>query len=162
MHVRVCGSLGQATALGHPVFACRAGTTTAFHRGESLTVKQANFRPSHRYRHPWYSHRGSVEPEVYLERPTEVGSYPPNAFGVHDVHGNVDEWCADWHQGYTVEAVVDPTGPRSASYRVFRGGSWSHTPKFSRSAIRNFNQPKFQQNTLGFRVAADRSGGPGE
>ncbi|MEK6234052.1 MAG: SUMF1/EgtB/PvdO family nonheme iron enzyme [Planctomycetales bacterium] len=122
-------------------FACRAGTTTAFHCGESLTSAQANFD---------------------AKRPTKVGSFQPNAFGLHDLHGNVWEWCSVWFGGGSDDAQVNPTDlsdgrdypADSAGTRVHRGGSWSIHAGDCRSAGRREIRPAYQGVNLGFRVAA--------
>lgn len=84
-------------------YTCRAGTTTPFHFGESLSSKQANFDGSYPY--------GDAEEGPYLQRTCQVGSYPGNAWGLHDMHGNVWEWCADWYTPYREgEQRSDPIG----------------------------------------------------
>jgi len=81
-----------------------------------------------------------------------VGSFPPNAWGLYDMHGNVWEWCQDWYGEYPKGTVSDPTGPPSGSGRVVRGGSWLNNAKYCRSAFRFSYNPSLQFDILGFRV----------
>ena len=113
-------------------YACRAGTTTAYHFGGSLTTKQANFGGS---------------------QTRDVGSYPANAWGLRDMHGNVWEWCLDWYGDYPSDAIIDPAGPDKGSARVFRGGSWGDITGLCRSAYRYSFAPSFRGNFLGLRLS---------
>ena len=124
-------------------YACRAGTTTAFHFGETIRGELANYRASETY---------ADEPSgEYRQTTTTVGSFPPNAFGLYDMHGNLWEWCEnDWQSRY--DGAYLSTGSRR---KVVRGGSWYLHPRFCRSAFRNFNIPDARLNTIGFRVVCD-------
>jgi len=87
--------------------------------------------------------------------PAPVKSYPPNAWGLYDMHGNVWEWCQDWYAGYLTTAVVDPQGPEKGREKVRRGGSWFKQGWLCRSANRNYAHPATKHNTLGFRVVRE-------
>jgi formylglycine-generating enzyme required for sulfatase activity len=132
-------------------YACRAGTTTAFYFGDSLSSRQANFDGNHPY--------GKAEKGPYLQKTSPVGSYEPNSFGLYDMHGNVWEWCQDWHGKYPKGPVIDPTGPEQGRIRVLRGGCWSYSGGLCRSAFRDGDHPSLRYLNLGFRVVlAPRSG----
>jgi uncharacterized protein (TIGR02996 family) len=122
-------------------YACRAGTTTLFHHGDTLTSDQANFDGAPRGR--------------YLARTCPVGTYRPNAFGLFDMHGNVWEWCADWYDEsyYRHSPACDPAGPPKGSRRALRGGSWFYGAAICRSAYRYRYEPDAPQNEFGMRVA---------
>ena len=120
-------------------YACRAGSTTAYHTGNSLTQSQANF--NHR------TNRGQTSP---------VGSFPPNNWGLYDMHGNVWEWCRDWFNEdyYKNSPVENPQGPESGISHVFRGGSWFNFGEHCRSAFRDTYpyDPKLREMRIGFRL----------
>jgi formylglycine-generating enzyme required for sulfatase activity len=127
-------------------YACRAGTTTALHLGDVVDSHQANFNGLS----PYGAGRGGS----FLRRTTPVGEYLANKFGLHDMHGNVMEWCSDWYDAdyYTKSPKQDPTGPESGKERVTRGGSWSNSGKACRSAVRTKLPPDQSHYGLGFRV----------
>jgi formylglycine-generating enzyme required for sulfatase activity len=124
-------------------YACRAGSRTAFHFGDSLSSKQANFDGNHPF--------GGAEKGPYLQKTSPVGSYPPNAFGLYDMHGNVWEWCQDWYGPYPQEPVTDPKGAIEGERRVLRGGSWNNNATYLRSACRLCLTPDYRYNDFGFR-----------
>ena len=117
-------------------YACRAGSTTIFNLGDTLEPEQANY---------FYDEHGF---KVGPGHRTLPGSYPPNAFGLEDMHGNVCEWVADaWRTNY--DAAPDET------HRVIRGGAWDYMPRLLRSAWRDFAAPDTKRDNLGFRIACD-------
>ena len=115
-------------------YACRAGTTTPFYFGDVLDRDRGNFG-----RH--------------VGRTTEVGSYPANAWGLYDMHGNVWEWCLDWYGAYPMGNVTNPVGTSSGLSRVLRGGGWFHPAEYCRSAMRRDREPSVRNNAIGFRLA---------
>jgi formylglycine-generating enzyme required for sulfatase activity len=131
-------------------YACRGGANgkdrPPFHFGAALSAKQANFNGNFPY--------GEAAKGPYLRRTTTVGSYPANAFGLMDMHGNVWEWCSDWFSRdyYSRSPGKDPRGPATGSSRVLRGGSWLYRGKSARSANRLSCPPREFDNYIGFRV----------
>lgn len=127
-------------------YGCRAGTTTPFCFGETITTDIANYNGNY---------YGNGPKGEYRKRTTDVGSFPPNAFGLYDMHGNVWEWCTDyWHHSYE-GAPTDGSAWLSnddSSDRLFRGGSWVSGPGFCRSAVRRYYLPASRIYHLGFRV----------
>jgi formylglycine-generating enzyme required for sulfatase activity len=126
-------------------YACRAGTSTPFSTGNSISTSQANYDGNFPYTH---SPKGS-----FRKTTTAVGSFAPNAWGLYDMHGNVDEWCWDWYGPYGSGAQADPEGPASGTLRSGRGGNWNSYAQALRSARRNFYNPTVGTRLLGFRLA---------
>jgi len=125
-------------------YACRAGTTTVFAFGDSLSSKQANFKGTIPY--------GGAAVGPNHGKPVAVGSYQPNAWGFHDMHGNLWELVADWHGAYPANPVTDPKGSASGSRRVWRGGPWIDGGHYQRSAQRSGGDPGYRDGNLGFRL----------
>lgn len=127
-------------------YACRAGTTTAYSFGDTITTQQAHF---------------SQSTVLRAVQTSEVGSYPENSFGLHDMHGNVLEWCEDvWNEDYSAKpGKLNKTGGpwTTGDYarRVLRGGSWYGSAGYLRSASRKRDSKESRGNYLGFRVARD-------
>jgi formylglycine-generating enzyme required for sulfatase activity len=131
-------------------YACRAGTTTATAFGSSLSSEQASFHGAYPY--------GSASKGRYLEKTCDVASYSANEWGLHDMHGNVWEWCADaWDGTSKLPGGTDPRGSAGSS-RVIRGGSWFSGGHGCRLARRSWNDPGNSGNDLGVRVAAVPAG----
>jgi uncharacterized repeat protein (TIGR02543 family) len=115
-------------------YACRAGTTTAYNTGATISDNTGWY----------YSNSGS--------RTHTVGEKPANTWGLFDMHGNVEEWCWDWNGGYTSGAQTDPMGAVSGNSRVVRGGSWGSYSQNLRSAYRVGNYPNYRYGNGGFRL----------
>jgi formylglycine-generating enzyme required for sulfatase activity len=124
-------------------YACRAGTQTPFHNGSTDDGTVGALA--------WYYFNTCEGGTGCGTRP--VGGKLANAFGFHDMLGNVWEWVNDWYGGYTSEAQTNPTGPVSASNRVLRGGSWNYDTSSVRSSFRYFGTPGSTLDYFGFRVA---------
>lgn len=139
-------------------YACRAGTTTLFYSGDTVSFKEANFGD------------GGGRPDVGLfgrdsgetkppGRTTKVGSYGPNPWGLYDMHGNVVEWCQDYFDPdyYQLKVKEDPQGPKigyalQPEDRVVRGGSWWTRTNYNRSACRHPSKQVGGPGRIGFRV----------
>jgi uncharacterized protein (TIGR02996 family) len=135
-------------------YACRAAgsCSAAFQFGDGLSSAQANFDGNHP--------AGRAATGPYLERPTAVGSYPCNALGLFDMHGNIYEWCADWFDGGLHPTPHRDLADQAGTARVVRGGSWFSPGSSCRSSYRGSNSPRDRSFIIGFRVACDASGGP--
>ncbi len=128
-------------------YVARAGTTTPFHFGETISTDQANYNGNYTY--------GSGRKGEYRRKTLPVGSFPPNAFGLYDVHGNVYEWTQDcWNDSYSGAPDDGSAWERGdCSKRVLRGGSWVDEPRNLRSASRLGDSTGLRCNDHGFRVA---------
>ncbi|WP_063800776.1 SUMF1/EgtB/PvdO family nonheme iron enzyme [Mastigocoleus testarum] len=138
-------------------YACRAKETTPFHFGKTITTDLANYRGQDREinGHLYQGTYGGELPGVDRQRTTEVGSFPPNAFGLCDMHGLVWEWCADYeHENYQ-DAPSDGSvwlSDGNEEYRILRGGSWDSFPHLCRSASRFSESADVRDKEFGFRV----------
>jgi formylglycine-generating enzyme required for sulfatase activity len=155
-----CSRLSQRTGRHYTLpseaqweYACRAGTSTPFHFGETITTEIANY-----YGKVTYANGPKGE---YRQQTTPVGMFPANAWGLQDMHGNVREWCLDqWHKSYEGAPrdgsawlkAAEENDKDGDSKRLLRGGSWSSLPRYCRSAYRGRNRPGDAYNDVGFRV----------
>jgi formylglycine-generating enzyme required for sulfatase activity len=126
-------------------YACRAGTGTPFNTGVNITADQANFDGAEQY--------DNNDKGAFPEKTMPVGSYPANEWSLHDMHGNVYEWCWDLYANYVRGEQTDPTGPVSGTFRVIRGGSWANSGEAIRSASRGIYIPGGGNERIGFRLA---------
>ncbi len=130
-------------------YACRAGTQTPFSFGEQIDASMVNFDG----RYPYAGGRKSQ----YRKQTMAVKALPANGWGLYQMHGNVWEWCSDWHARYPDVPVVDPQGPSTGAVRVLRGGSWGSLGRLVRAAYRLARGPGRRDRNFGFRLAR----GPG-
>ena len=175
--IEFCARLSQATGKNYRLpseaeweYACRAGTTTPFHFGETISTEVANYDGNHTY--------GQGKTGVYREKTTPVGSFnAANAWGLYDMHGNLYEWCLDdWHDSY--EGAPSDGRPwfkndnhsrfegdwqhwlytilQHSNSKLLRGGYWLSFPRYCRSAYRDCNGPDYCDDCRGFRVALSR------
>jgi len=134
-------------------YACRAGTTTPFYFGETITGELANYNAS-----AVFAEESEGE---YRQITTEVGQFKPNSFGLYDMHGNLWEWCLDsWHDNYEEAPFDNSPGLKKLNAndnhsQVLRGGSWNNNPENCRSAYRNNNNRDNDNNNNGFRLVCD-------
>ncbi|NEQ35482.1 MAG: SUMF1/EgtB/PvdO family nonheme iron enzyme [Okeania sp. SIO3I5] len=152
--VEFCQKLSQKTGKRYKLpsesqweYACRAGTTTPFYFGETITSELVNYNGNFTY--------GNAPKGKYPGETSDVGSFPPNAFGLYDMHGNVWEWCLDiWHNNYE-DAPTDGSAwesERESNIRLLRGGSWNDISRYCRCAGRNYNFAGNLNYYWGFRV----------
>ncbi|MFO8049047.1 MAG: formylglycine-generating enzyme family protein [Desulfosudaceae bacterium] len=128
----------------------KMATSVLFTTGECLSTDEANYNGN-------YPFPGCPQGE-FREKTTPVGSFAPNRLGLHDMHGNVNEWCLDNYGSYCenrtfpMYKVVDPRGPSRGKYKVYRGGSWLSSARYCRAAYRGKERPDYKNYTLGLRL----------
>ncbi|WP_071188612.1 bifunctional serine/threonine-protein kinase/formylglycine-generating enzyme family protein [Trichormus sp. NMC-1] len=151
--VAFCQGLSQKTGKNYRLpseseweYACRAGTTTPFYFGESITPDLVNYDGNYPY--------ASAPKGQYRQQTTDVGTFPPNAFGLYDMHGNVYEWCLDDYQQNYSNAPIDGSALTSLNVntRLIRSSSWNAFGTGCRSAVRNLNTRVHKDSIMGFRV----------
>jgi formylglycine-generating enzyme required for sulfatase activity len=156
--IEFCDRLSQKTGKSYRLpseaeweYACRAGTTTPFSFGETITTDLVNYDGNYPY--------GEAPKETYRKETTDVGSFPANAFGLFDLHGNVWEWCLDrWHENYQGAPIdgsawlTENDNRYQNESRLLRGGSWFNLPRNCRSANRYRDGRDYQCSNIGFRV----------
>ncbi len=130
-------------------YACRAGTTTPFYFGETITTDLVNYNGNFPY--------ASAPKGEYRQQTTDVGNFPPNSFGLYDMHGNIWEWCQDIYnssyQGAPIDGIPSLNGSDS-NIKLLRGGGWIDDARICRSAIRNRLARALRYYSVGFRVVA--------
>ena len=131
-------------------YAARAGTTTTYSWGDSITTDNAN-----------YNWDGGANDGSDFKQTRDVGLYASNPWGFFDMHGNVLEWTADWLADFSSDAQTDPEGPATGLYRVMRGGSWGDESAILRSANRSSwdpsDHPEYISSRMAFRVVLKES-----
>jgi formylglycine-generating enzyme required for sulfatase activity len=154
--VRFCEALSRDTGRRFRLpteaeweYCCRAGTTTPFNTGATISTDQANFDGKFVY--------PGGKPGIYRRGPTPVRTFAPNAWGLYDMHGNAFQWCSDWYGPYPHGAVTDPQGPDYGSDRVIRGGKYGSGSRYIRSASRYEYNPRNSSVVFGFRVVMEQA-----
>ncbi|WP_345940593.1 SUMF1/EgtB/PvdO family nonheme iron enzyme [Nostoc sp. UIC 10630] len=130
-------------------YACRAGTTTPFYFGETITTDLANYNGNYTY--------GAGSKGEYRQQTTDVGKFSPNPFALFDMHGNIWEWCQDnWHENYNKAPADGSPWMSDNDNRLLRGGSWGTDPRNCRSAYRGCDARDARGSRVGFRVVLVR------
>jgi formylglycine-generating enzyme len=133
-------------------YACRAGTTTTYSWGDEFGEGKANVEnddgPTDSKQVAFFKDHGFPTNSTM-----PVKRFDPNPWGIHDMHGNVEEWCEGWYDAYPAGSVTDPQGAASGTFRVYRGGSWDDAAVGARSAVRVRGIPSVRSNGVGFRLA---------
>jgi len=132
-------------------YACRAGTTTPFSFGNTISTEEVNYNGKYPY--------GKGKKGVYRKKTVDVTSLPCNLWGLYQMHGNVWEWCHDWYADnyYEHSPPNDPPGPKTGVDRVLRGGCWSDGAGYVRSAFRFNGVPASRGRYYGFRLAGGQN-----
>jgi formylglycine-generating enzyme required for sulfatase activity len=133
-------------------YACRAGTATPFSFGRNITPEQVNYDGNFPY--------AGGKQGLFRKQTVPVGSLPANPWCLHEMHGNVWEWCADWFGPYSPESLEDPRGPSEGAGRVLRGGSWFNRGRLARSADRSARDPGHRLGNIGFRLVLGQGASP--
>jgi eukaryotic-like serine/threonine-protein kinase len=128
-------------------YACKSHSAAPFYFGQTITTDLANYVGEHLF--------AAESKGIYRHGTTEVGSFPPNPFGLYDMHGNLWEWCSDeWHDTYSGAPASGQTWEsKNPKFRVVRGGSWHEPPAHCRSTVRLRYSPADRDEFIGFRVA---------
>jgi len=134
-------------------YASRAGSQKAYSWGKDIDCTKAMYSNNTLKAEDCVDYVKSRG--LATDSPAPVKSYPPNAWGLYDMHGNVWEWVQDWYGPYPPNAITDPQGIETGTERVRRGGSWFKFGRACRSANRNFAHPAAKHNNLGFRVVRE-------
>ncbi|MBW4561552.1 MAG: formylglycine-generating enzyme family protein [Mojavia pulchra JT2-VF2] len=151
--VEFCKKLSQKTGRTYRLpseaeweYACRAGTTTPFYFGETITTDLANYDGTYTY--------GSAPKGQYRQQTTPVEKFPPNSFGLYDMHGNTWEWCLDKYHNNYERAPKDGSAWLSGNdnSRLMRGGSFLSNPWYCRCASRNRDAHAYRTDDVGFRL----------
>jgi formylglycine-generating enzyme required for sulfatase activity len=124
-------------------YACRAGTLTPFSFGDNITTDMVNYDGTKPY--------GNGKKGIFRKATVPVKSFPANAFGLYEMHGNVWEWCNDWYGVYPSHRVIDPAGSDTGVTKILRGGSWFRGARGVRSANRSGDLPNAHNFQIGFR-----------
>ncbi len=141
-------------------YACRAKTTTPFHFGKTITTDLANYDGTDDPDGQWSGSYDQGSKGIYRKETTSVEMFPPNIFGIHDMHGNIWEWCLDHYHDNYEGAPTDGTAWIDSEIdqkdlKIVRGGSWNYNPRYCRSAFRRLNIPVVRSVNVGFRVVCE-------
>ncbi len=141
-------------------YACRGKTTTPFHFGRTTTTDLANYDGTDDPDGKFSGSYGQGPKGIYRQETTPVEMFSPNVFGLHDMHGNIFEWCLDRYHGNYEGAPIDGSAWINSDAdqsvpRILRGGCWYNSPRFCRSAYRYNSNPDAHVNIIGFRVACE-------